>query len=47
VVSTAVAVHARMYEIPIGFNWYIVNFYVPLLAVTHVMMVVRLLRPVR
>ena len=44
VVSTAAAIGAKMYDIPIGFNWYIVNFYVPALIVTHVMMVARLLR---
>src|SRR5215467_443447 len=42
--STAAAIGAKMYDIPIGFNWYIVNFYVPALIVTHVMMVARLLR---
>jgi len=44
VVSTGAAIGAKMYDIPIGFNWYIVNFYVPALIVTHVMMVARLLR---
>ena len=44
VVSTGAAIGAKMYDIPIGFNWYIVNFYVPALVVTHVMMVTRLLR---
>jgi hypothetical protein len=44
VVSTGAAIGARMYDIPIGFNWYIVNFYVPALVVTHAMMVARLIR---
>ena len=44
VISTGAAIGAKMYDIPIGFNWYIVNFYVPALVVTHVMMVTRLLR---
>ena len=44
VVSTGAAIGAKMYDIPIGFNWYIVNFYVPALVVTHVMMVARLVR---
>ncbi len=38
------AIGARMYDIPTGFNWYIVNFYAPLLIVTHVMMFYRLIR---
>jgi hypothetical protein len=41
-VSTGYAINAKMYQIPIGFNWYIVNFYVPALIVTHAMMVYRL-----
>ena len=44
VASTGAAIGAKMYDIPIGFNWYIVNFYVPALIVTHVMMVARLIR---
>jgi len=44
VVSTGAAIGAKMYDIPIGFNWYIVNFYVPLLIVTHGMMISRLVR---
>lgn len=43
-ISTGAAISAKMYEIPIGFNWYIVNFYVPALVVTHVMMVYKLIR---
>lgn len=38
------AIGAKLYEIPIGFSWYIVNVYVPLLVVTHVMMIALLLR---
>ena len=41
-VSTGAAINAKMYQVPIGFNWYIVNFYVPALIVTHAMMVYRL-----
>src|SRR3989442_824560 len=41
-VSTGAAINAKMYQVPIGFNWYIVNFYVPALIVSHAMMVYRL-----
>ena len=44
VVATGAAINAKMADIPIGFNWYIVNFYVPALIVTHAMMVYRLIR---
>lgn len=37
-------VGARLYEYELGFNWYILNFYVPALIVTHVMILSRLLR---
>ncbi len=45
VVATGAGIGAKMYEFPMGFNWYILNFYVPALIVTHAMMVYRLLRP--
>jgi len=45
--ATREAIGARMYDIPTGFNWYIVNFYVPLLIVTHVMMINKLVRTAR
>lgn len=35
---------SHLYEYALGFNWYILNFYVPALIVTHVMIVARLLR---
>ena len=44
VYATAKAVHAHMYTFSMGWNWYILNFYVPLLVVSHVMIVDRLLR---
>ena len=44
VVATGASINAKMADIPIGFNWYIVNFYVPVLIVTHAMMVARLIR---
>lgn len=37
-------VGARRYQYDIGFNWYVLNFYVPALIVTHVMILARLLR---
>ncbi len=42
VVAVGTAMNAKLADIPIGFNWYIVNFYVPLLIVTHAMMIYRL-----
>lgn len=44
VVATGASIGAKMADIPIGFNWYIVNFYVPVLIVTHAMMVYKLVR---
>jgi phosphoglucomutase len=44
VVAGGAAIGAKLYEIPIGFNWYIVNFYLPVLIVTHAMMVYRLIQ---
>jgi len=44
VVATGASINAKMADIPLGFNWYIVNFYVPVLIVTHAMMVARLIR---
>lgn len=38
---------ARLYTYPLGFNWYILNFYVPVLLVTHIMMVHRLVKKPR
>lgn len=34
-----VGVGAKLYEYALGFNWYILNYYVPLLIVTHVIMI--------
>jgi hypothetical protein len=36
---------AHLYEYDLGFNWYILNYYVPMLIVTHVVVIWRLLRP--
>jgi len=44
VAATGASIDAKMADIPIGFNWYIVNFYVPVLIVTHAMMAYRLVR---
>src|SRR6266849_689938 len=44
VAATGTSINAKMADIPIGFNWYIVNFYVPALIITHAMMVYRLIR---
>lgn len=29
----------KLYDYPLGFNWYILNYYVPVLIVTHVIMI--------
>ncbi|HLQ25969.1 MAG TPA: hypothetical protein VK138_08785 [Acidiferrobacterales bacterium] len=42
VITTNAAISAKLYQYPIGFNWYIVNFYVPVLIVTHAMMIYKL-----
>lgn len=44
VVATAKAVRAHMYAFAMGWNWYILNFYVPLLIASHVMILQILLR---
>lgn len=44
VVALVKGVGAQLYTYPLGFNWYILNFYVPMLIVSHVMMVHRLIR---
>jgi hypothetical protein len=36
-VATQKAVAAEMYRYSMGWNWYILNFYVPMLVVTHAM----------
>src|SRR2546426_6178436 len=35
IIATAKAVQAHMYTFYMGWNWYILNFYVPLLVVSH------------
>lgn len=42
--AVRVGVTQRLYEHALGFNWYILNYYVPVLCVTHVMIVRLLLR---
>ena len=37
--ATVKAVGAEMYTFPLGWNWYILNFYVPMLVVGHVMII--------
>jgi len=44
VFATYKAVGAEVYRLYMGWNWYILNFYVPMLIVTHVMILQRLLR---
>ena len=43
VYATWKAVGARVFAMSLGWNWYILNFYVPMLIVTQVMIVYRLL----
>ncbi len=45
VFATMKAVGAEMYRFPMGWNWYILNFYVPMIVVGHVMIIRCLLRP--
>jgi len=45
VFATVKAVGAEMYRYPMGWNWYILNFYVPMLVVSQMMIVLLLLRP--
>jgi hypothetical protein len=44
VFATMKAVAAEMYRFPMGWNWYILNFYVPMIVVGHVMIIRHLLR---
>jgi hypothetical protein len=44
VVATLKAVGAQMYTFAMGWNWYILNFYVPMLLVGHVMIIWQLTR---
>lgn len=44
VFATLKAIAAEMYRFPMGWNWYILNFYVPMIVVSHVMIVRHLLR---
>ena len=44
VLATLKAVGAEMYSFAMGWNWYILNFYVPMLVVGHVMIIRLLLR---
>jgi len=44
VFATMKAVGAEMYRFPMGWNWYILNFYVPMIVVGHVMIIRYLLR---
>ena len=43
--ATLKAVRAEMYRYPMGWNWYILNFYVPMLVVSQVMIILLLMRP--
>lgn len=42
--ATLKAVGAEMYRYPMGGNWYILNFYVPMLVVSQVMIILLLVR---
>lgn len=42
--ATLKAVGAEMYQYAMGWNWYIPNFYVPMLVVSHVMIIRQLVR---
>jgi len=44
VVATQKAVAAKMYQFSMGGNWYILNFYVPLLVVSHFLILHRLVQ---
>ena len=41
-----IGIAERLYQYELGFNWYILNFYVPVICVTHVMILSRLLKKV-
>src|SRR5215468_8353242 len=43
--ATLKAVAAEMFRFPMGWNWYILNFYVPMIVVGHVLILRHLLRP--
>lgn len=43
-VAMSQGIGAELYKYPLGFNWYILNFYVPALIVTHIMIVHRLVK---
>lgn len=40
-----IAASRELVTYPMGGNWYIINYYVPLIGVVHVLIFVRLLRP--
>jgi len=42
--ASFVAASRQLVMYPMGANWYIINYYVPLIAVVHVMIFARLLR---
>ncbi len=44
IIGTAKAIGAEMYKFYMGWNWYIVVFYVPMLIVTQVMILQQLVR---
>jgi hypothetical protein len=44
VIGTAKAIGAELYKFYLGWNWYIVVFYVPMLIVSQVMILDRLIR---
>ena len=44
VMALVQGVGARLYEYELGFNWYILTYYVPVLVVTHIMMIKRLIK---
>jgi hypothetical protein len=47
VMSMPLAISRQLYELPLGFSWYVFTFYVPALLVTHVMMLSVLVRRLR
>ena len=42
--ATLKAVGAEMYQFAMGWNWYILNFYVPMLVVSHALIIRHVLR---
>lgn len=44
VLALVQGIRGELYQYALGFNWYILNYYVPFLIVSHALMVYRLLK---